>query len=40
VIAVGDAGQIREPLEKLGYATVTVSAREAPAPEAGQPETE
>ncbi|XVQ10295.1 M16 family metallopeptidase [Spirillospora sp. CA-255316] len=29
VIAVGDAEQIREPLEKLGYATVTVSAREA-----------
>ncbi|MEW2352428.1 pitrilysin family protein [Spirillospora sp. NPDC029432] len=31
VIAVGDAGQIVEPLEKLGYAPVTVSATEAPA---------
>lgn len=28
VIAVGDAAQIREPLEKLGYATVTVTAKE------------
>uniref|UniRef100_UPI0010411489 M16 family metallopeptidase n=1 Tax=Actinomadura roseirufa TaxID=2094049 RepID=UPI0010411489 len=28
VIAVGDAEQIREPLEKLGYATVTVTAKE------------
>ncbi|MFF5264769.1 M16 family metallopeptidase [Actinomadura viridis] len=34
VIAVGDAEQIREPLEKLGYATVTVSAAE-PAADAG-----
>jgi len=37
VIAVGDAGQIKEPLESLGYATVTVSATE-PAP--GEPPTE
>ncbi|GAA1871681.1 M16 family metallopeptidase [Actinomadura bangladeshensis] len=29
VIAVGDAAQIREPLEKLGYATVTVTAKES-----------
>lgn len=28
VIAVGDSAQIREPLEKLGYATVTVTAKE------------
>ncbi|WP_242891596.1 M16 family metallopeptidase [Actinomadura litoris] len=28
VIAVGDAAQIREPLEKLGYAPVTVTAKE------------
>ncbi|MBO2447288.1 insulinase family protein [Actinomadura barringtoniae] len=28
VIAVGDAGEIREPLEKLGYATVTVTAKD------------
>ncbi|WP_329519396.1 M16 family metallopeptidase [Spirillospora sp. NBC_01491] len=28
IIAVGDAEQIREPLEKLGYATVTVAAAE------------
>ncbi|MFC4056430.1 M16 family metallopeptidase [Actinomadura syzygii] len=28
VIAVGDAAQIREPLEKLGYATVTVTTKE------------
>ncbi|WP_067794160.1 M16 family metallopeptidase [Actinomadura formosensis] len=28
VIAVGDASQIREPLEKLGYAPVTVTAKE------------
>ncbi|WP_026415168.1 M16 family metallopeptidase [Actinomadura oligospora] len=27
VIAVGDASQIREPLEKLGYATVSVTAK-------------
>ncbi|RFS84537.1 insulinase family protein [Actinomadura spongiicola] len=28
VIAVGDAAQIREPLEKLGYAPVTITAKE------------
>ncbi|TDB76734.1 insulinase family protein [Actinomadura sp. KC216] len=28
IIAVGDAAQIREPLEKLGYAPVTVTAKE------------
>lgn len=28
VVAVGDASQIREPLEKLGYAPVTVTAKE------------